>query len=253
MMTACSELVAYCNNLLESAAFQDYCPNGLQVEGRREVSRVVSGVTASQALIDAAAEAGADLLLVHHGYFWRGEAAPITGLKQRRIRALLEHGINLVAYHLPLDVHAKFGNNVQLAELMGWRITGGLEPANPRSVGLQGELVDELSGAELAEQIGSRLNREPMFIAGHDRPVKRIAWCTGAAQGYIEKAVALGVDAFVTGEVSEPTIHIARECGINFYAAGHHATERYGVKALGEHLAEHFGLEHQFIDIDNPV
>src|SRR5690554_7747130 len=134
MMTACSELVAVCNNLFESAAFQDYCPNGLQVEGRSEVSRVGSGVTASQALIDAAAEAGAELLLVHHGYFWRGEAAPITCLKQRRIRALLEHGINLVAYHLPLDVHAKFGNNVQLAELMGWRITGGLEPANPRSV-----------------------------------------------------------------------------------------------------------------------
>jgi len=137
--------------------------------------------------------------------------------------------------------------------LLGWHITGGLEPDNPRSIGLQGELSEAVSGAELAQQLNIALGREPLFISGHSRPVKRIAWCTGAAQGYIEKAVALGVDAFITGEVSEPTIHIARECGINFYAAGHHATERYGVKALGEHLGEHFGLEHEFIDIDNPV
>lgn len=252
-MTECSELVAYCNNLLDCNAFQDYCPNGLQVEGRASIGRIVTGVTASQALIDAAAAQGADLLLVHHGYFWRGEAAPITGLKQRRIRALLEHGINLVAYHLPLDVHAKLGNNVQLAQRLGWNITGGLEPNNPRSVGLQGELSEALSGEELAQQLNLALGREPLFISGHGRPVKRIAWCTGAAQGYIDKAVALGVDAFITGEVSEQTIHIARECGINFYAAGHHATERYGVQALGEHLVEQFGVEHRFIDIDNPV
>src|SRR5690554_1951063 len=252
-MTACSELVAYCNNLLESAAFQDYCPNGLQVEGRREVSRVVTGVTASQAMIEAAVEAGADLLLVHHGYFWRGEAAPITGLKQRRIRALLQNNLNLVAYHLPLDAHDKYGNNVQLAEQLGWQITGGLEPNNPRSIGLQGVLQQELSGEELAGQLEARLGRTPLFIAGHDRPVKRLAWCTGGAQGYIEKAVALGVDAFISGEVSEQTYHIARECGIHYYAAGHHATERYGVQALGEHLAERFAVEHRFIDINNPI
>lgn len=252
-MTQCVELVTYCNNLLESAAFQDYCPNGLQVEGRPEIRRIISGVTASQAMIEAAIEAEADMLLVHHGYFWRGEAAPITGLKQRRIRALLEHDINLVAYHLPLDAHTRYGNNVQLAELMGWRITGGLEANNPRSIGLQGELEGELSGEQLARELETRLKRKPMFIAGHDRPVKRIAWCTGGAQGYIEKAVALGVDAFITGEVSEQTFHIARECGIHFYAAGHHATERYGVQALGEHLAQQFSLEHRFIDIDNPV
>lgn len=252
-MTACAELVAYCNNLLDCNAFQDYCPNGLQVEGRPQVSRVVTGVTASQAMIEAAVEAGADLLLVHHGYFWRGEAAPITGLKQRRIRALLENDINLAAYHLPLDAHAKYGNNVQLAEVLGWQITGGLEPSNPRSIGLQGELAQELSGEELADQLAAKLGRTPMFIAGHDRPVKRLAWCTGGAQGYIEKAVALGVDAFISGEVSEQTYHIARECGINFYAAGHHATERYGVQALGEHLAERFAVEHRFIDLDNPI
>ena len=252
-MTECSELVAYCNNLLNCGAYQDYSPNGLQIEGRKQVQRVVTGVTASQALIEAAAAAGADMLLVHHGYFWRGEAAPITGMKQRRIRTLLEHDINLVAYHLPLDAHARYGNNVQLAELLGWRIEGGLEPNNPHSIGLHGELEEALSGEELAGQMEARLGRKPLFIPGHDRPVKRIAWCTGGAQGYFEKAVALGVDAFITGEVSEQTYHIARECGVHFYAAGHHATERYGVKALGEHLAEHFAIEHRFIDIDNPV
>jgi len=210
-------------------------------------------VTASQALVDAAVEARADLLLVHHGYFWRGESAAVVGVKQRRLKALLQNDINLVAYHLPLDVHAELGNNVQLARLMGWQISGGLEPNNPRSVGLTGELAAPCAGEELAALLAARLQREPLFVAGHDRPVKRIAWCTGAAQGYIDKAIALGVDAFITGEVSEPTVHAARENGIHFYAAGHHATERYGAKALGEHLAATFGLEHRFIDIDNPV
>ncbi|HBT58587.1 MAG: Nif3-like dinuclear metal center hexameric protein [Pseudomonadales bacterium] len=246
-------LIRYCNKLLDSGGFQDYCPNGLQVEGRTEIRRIVSGVTASQALVDAAVEARADLLLVHHGYFWRGESAAVVGVKQRRLKALLQNDINLVAYHLPLDVHAELGNNVQLARLMGWQISGGLEPNNPRSVGLTGELAAPCAGEELAALLAARLQREPLFVAGHDRPVKRIAWCTGAAQGYIDKAIALGVDAFITGEVSEPTVHAARENGIHFYAAGHHATERYGAKALGEHLAATFGLEHRFIDIDNPV
>jgi dinuclear metal center YbgI/SA1388 family protein len=246
-------LIRYCNELLDSGSFQDYCPNGLQVEGRTEIRRIVSGVTASQALVDAAVEARADLLLVHHGYFWRGESAAVVGVKQRRLKALLKNDINLVAYHLPLDVHAELGNNVQLARLMGWQISGGLEPNNPRSVGLTGELAAPCAGEELAALLAARLQREPLFVAGHDRPVKRIAWCTGAAQGYIDKAIALGVDAFITGEVSEPTVHAARENGIHFYAAGHHATERYGAKALGEHLAATFGLEHRFIDIDNPV
>lgn len=246
-------LIRYCNELLDSGGFQDYCPNGLQVEGRTEIRRIVSGVTASQALVDAAVEARADLLLVHHGYFWRGESAAVVGVKQRRLKALLQNDINLVAYHLPLDVHAELGNNVQLARLMGWQISGGLEPNNSRSVGLTGELAAPCAGEELAALLAARLQREPLFVAGHDRPVKRIAWCTGAAQGYIDKAIALGVDAFITGEVSEPTVHAARENGIHFYAAGHHATERYGAKALGEHLAATFGLEHRFIDIDNPV
>lgn len=246
-------LVEYCNTLLDSRAFQDYCPNGLQVEGRDQIGLLVTGVTASQAMVDAAIAAGADMLLVHHGYFWKGESAPITGIKQRRLKALLGNDLNLLAYHLPLDVHAELGNNVQLAKLMGWSISGGLEPGNPRSVGLHGELPEPMSGAEVAADLARVLNREPQHIAGNDRPIKRIAWCTGAAQGYIDKAIALGVDAFVTGEISEPTVHAARENGIHFFSAGHHATERYGVQALGEHLAQHFGIAHRFIDIDNPV
>lgn len=246
-------LVEYCNTLLDSRAFQDYCPNGLQVEGCEQVRLLVTGVTASQAMVDAAIAAGADMLLVHHGYFWKGESAPITGIKQRRIKALLANDLNLLAYHLPLDVHAELGNNVQLARLMGWSINGGLEPGNPRSVGLHGELPEPMSGAEVAADLARVLHRQPQHIAGNDRPIKRIAWCTGAAQGYIDKAIALGVDAFVTGEISEPTVHAARENGIHFFSAGHHATERYGVQALGEHLAQHFGIAHRFIDIDNPV
>ena len=246
-------LVDYCNKLLDSGAFQDYCPNGLQVEGREQISLLVTGVTASQAMVDAAVAAGADMLLVHHGYFWKGESAPITGIKQRRLKALLANDLNLLAYHLPLDVHAELGNNVQLAQLMGWSISGGLEPGNPRSVGLHGELPEPRSGEEVAADLARVLHRQPQHIAGNDRPIKRIAWCTGAAQGYIDKAIALGVDAFVTGEISEPTVHAARENGIHFFSAGHHATERYGVKALGEHLAQHFGIAHRFIDIDNPV
>lgn len=248
-----STLVDYCNQLLQSDAFQDYCPNGLQVEGAQQVRRLVTGVTASQALVDAAVAAGAQMLLVHHGYFWKGEGPTITGIKQRRLKTLLTHDLNLLAYHLPLDVHGEVGNNVQLARLMGWSVLGGLEPGNPRSVGLHGELAEAVDGATLAGQLANALGREPLHIAGNDRPIKRVAWCTGAAQGYIDRAISLGVDAYVTGEVSEPTVHAARENGIHFFAAGHHATERYGVKALGEHLAEHFGIEHQFIDIDNPV
>lgn len=245
-------LIDYCNQLLESDRFQDYCPNGLQVEGRDRVRRLVTGVTASQQLIEAAAERGADMLLVHHGYFWKGESAPVVGIKQRRLRALLSHDINLVAYHLPLDVHPELGNNVQLARLFGWRIAGGLDDS-PRAVGLHGELDVAMTGEQMAARLAEGLGRTPLHIAGSDRPIRRIAWCTGAAQGYIEKAVALGVDAYVTGEVSEPTVHLAREHGIHFFSAGHHATERYGVKALGEHLAEQFGLEHDFVDMDNPV
>ncbi len=233
-------------------AISDYCPNGLQVEGKAQIKRIVSGVTASQALIDAAIELQADAILVHHGYFWKGEDQRIVGMKQRRIKALLTHDINLLAYHLPLDVHPEVGNNVQLAQRLGLTVTGPLEPGNPRSVGLIGTLDTPLSAKDFAARIESVLSRAPLVFDQH-KPIQSVAWCTGGAQGYIEQAIAAGVDAYLTGEVSERTFHEAQENGISFFAAGHHATERYGVQALGEWLVKRFGIEHHYVECDNPV
>ncbi|MDY6980403.1 MAG: Nif3-like dinuclear metal center hexameric protein [Pseudomonadota bacterium] len=252
-MVQLSDLVRYLDDLLEVERFSDYCPNGLQVEGGATINRLVCGVTASQALIEAAVEAGADALLVHHGYFWKGEAAPIVGIKKRRIARLLENGISLLAYHLPLDAHPVYGNNVQLAKVLGLKVAGSFGPPGNPAIGLYGGLPGALSGEALAGQIAERLGREPLHVGEASAPVSNLAWCTGGAQGLIEEAVRLGVDAYLTGEVSEQTVHLARENGIHFYAAGHHATERYGARALGEHVAEHFGIEQQFIDIDNPA
>jgi dinuclear metal center YbgI/SA1388 family protein len=250
-MTEIADLVAYCDRRLDAAAFEDYCPNGLQVEAGTQVRRLVSGVTASQALIEAAVAAGADALLVHHGYFWKGEPAPLTGMKGRRIATLLRHGISLLAYHLPLDAHPELGNNRQLGSRLGLADAAPADGAE----GLlwQGELPSPLDAAAFAGCVQEVLGRAPLLVNGGTHPVRRLAWCTGGAQGYIVQAAALGVDAYLTGEVSEPTVHVARECGLHFYAAGHHATERYGVQALGEELAAHFGIEHRFIDIDNPA
>ncbi len=233
-------------------AISDYCPNGLQVEGKAQIKRIVSGVTASQALIDAAIELQADAILVHHGYFWKGEDQRIVGMKQRRIKALLTHDINLLAYHLPLDVHPEVGNNVQLAQRLGLTVTGPLEPGNPRSVGLIGTLNAPLSASDFAARIESVLGRAPLVFDQH-KPIQSVAWCTGGAQGYIEQAIAAGVDAYLTGEVSERTFHEAQENGISFFAAGHHATERYGVQALGDWLVKRFGIEHHYVECDNPV
>ncbi|SEI64011.1 dinuclear metal center protein, YbgI/SA1388 family [Pseudomonas linyingensis] len=252
MAIALNTLVAECGRYLDAARIADYCPNGLQVEGRAEVRRIVSGVTASQALLDAAVEAQADVVLVHHGYFWKNENPCITGIKQRRLKTLLSHEISLLAYHLPLDLHPEVGNNVQLARRLGLQVEGPLEPGNPRSVGLLGSLSEPLAPAAFAAQVAAVLGREPLLVPGCG-PIRRVAWCTGAAQGYIEQAIAAGADAYLSGEVSESTVHSARESGISFLAAGHHATERYGVQALGEYLAQRFAVEHRFIDCDNPV
>ena len=233
--------------------FNDYCPNGLQVEGRPSVSRLATGVTASQALIDEAVSWGADAILVHHGYFWKGEDPTITGIKRRRLATLLRSEVSLLAYHLPLDAHPEMGNNACLGRLMGIVEQEPLEPGVPDGVGCVGLLDQPISAAEMVQRLAQITGRRPLHIDAGAEPVRRIAWCTGAAQGYIDAAVAAGADMFVTGEVSEQTVHIAREQGIHFVAAGHHATERYGVQALGEHLATNFGLEHRFIDIDNPV
>ncbi len=249
-MVALKELVDCCDGWMNPRRFKDYCPNGLQVEGRAEVARIVSGVTASQALIDAAIERKADCLLVHHGYFWRNEAQPLVGMKRERIRSLLAHDISLVAYHLPLDAHPEFGNNVCLARELGFEVEGALDQDG---IGLVGRLAAPMDAVALRDHVSARLGREALHVDGGAERVETVAWCTGGAQHLIEQAVEKGVDAYISGEISESTVHVARECGIHYYAAGHHATERYGVQALGELLAEHFGLSHEFVDIWNPA
>lgn len=243
-------LDAYLADFLQVPDFRDYCPNGLQVEGRGEVHCIVSGVTASSALIEAAVAEGVDALLVHHGYFWRGEDGRITGMRRRRIGALLRHDLNLFAYHLPLDVHPEVGNNAQLAMRLGLTPDGRF---GDQDIGMQGTLGQDLDLAGFAQRIERETARPPLVIGDPQRRVRRVAWCTGGAQGLIEQAIALGVDVYLSGEISEPTVHAARESGVAYIAAGHHATERYGVQALGDHLAQRFGLRHRFIDIDNPV
>lgn len=247
------KLESILNALLSPHQIKDYCPNGLQIEGKTEIRKVITGVTASQDLIEQAIEHKADALLVHHGFFWKGEPAEIRGMKFRRIRALIEHGINLYAYHLPLDIHPELGNNAQLAKLLDLTTLGGLEPGE-NSVAMWGELSSAVPAVNFATKIETVLNRTPLHIAHTgSKPIKTVGWCTGGGQDYIELAAQKGLDAFISGEISERTVHSARELGIHYFSAGHHATERYGVKALGEWLAEEHSLDVTFIDIDNPV
>lgn len=243
------ELVAYCDTYLNVASFKDYAPNGLQVEGKEHIERVVTGVTASRALIKAAIEAEADALIVHHGYFWKGEPTPLVGMKGARIRLLMEHGINLLAYHLPLDAHPEVGNNAQLGKL--WQLQD-ITPV-PDALMRLGELVAPMLIEALIERVATTLNRAPLHLPGGPAQVRKVALCSGAAQKMLPQAAEWGAEVFISGEVSEQTTHEARELGIHYLAAGHHATERWGVKALGEHLAAQFGLAVQFVDIDNPV
>jgi dinuclear metal center YbgI/SA1388 family protein len=252
-MVGLKQLTDYLDELLGPEQFQDYCPNGLQIQGREQVGRLVCGVTASQALIDAAVAREADAILVHHGFFWKGEDPRLVGMKYRRIKALLDVGISLIAYHLPLDAHPELGNNAQLAGRLGFEVEGGFGGGKGPDIGLYGRLDQPLSGEALASRIRNALDRAPLHVAGNDAEIQTIAWCSGGAQSYIEEAVALGVDAFLTGEVSEQTVHVARECGVHFFAAGHHATERDGARAVGEHLAQKFDLHQEFVDIDNPA
>jgi dinuclear metal center YbgI/SA1388 family protein len=253
MTISLDDLVTCLDDLLQPARFNDYCPNGLQVQGRPGVARLATGVTASQALLDAAIAWGADAILVHHGYFWRGEPAPVVGMKRRRLAALLTADVSLLAYHLPLDAHPELGNNARLGALLGITDSEPLQPDDPASVGNVGNLNEVSTAGELCDRLTSLTGQAPLIIGDRGQPVQRVAWCTGAAQSYIEAAVAARADVFITGEASEPTVHVAREEGIGFIAAGHHATERYGVQAVGEHLAQRLGLEHRFIDIPNPV
>ena len=244
------ELNRYLDGLLEISRFRDYCPNGLQVEGRGEIRRIVSGVTASLDLIQAALAEDADAILVHHGYFWKGDDPCIIGARRARIALLIAHELNLFAYHLPLDAHAEFGNNAQLGKRLGLIETGRFAD---QELGFCGRLDAAMPLDAFALHVRHRLGREPLVIGDAAREVRNIAWCTGAAQGFFEEAIKLGPDAYLSGEISEQQVHLARESGVAFVAAGHHATEKFGVQALGEHLAARFGVAHRFIDIPNPV
>lgn len=245
-----NRLVSELANFLQVSKFLDYCPNGLQVEGRPEVRRIVTGVTASQALIEAAIEADADAIMVHHGYFWKGEAAEVTGIKQKRLKQLLTHDISLLAYHLPLDAHPEVGNNVQLGKVLDWPIVRYLDDKNMLPMAV---LPEELSLQQLNAHVSKQLNRQAQLLGEPGRKVRTVAWCTGAAQSYIQQAVAANIDVFISGEVSEPTWHTVKETGTAYIAAGHHATERYGIQALGQWLAVNFAVEHIYIEVENPI
>lgn len=252
-MVALSELVGYCDGLLDASGFHDYAPNGLQVEGRSEVTRLVTGVTASAALIERAIAADADAVLVHHGYFWKGEPSPVTGMKARRLAMLLRHNVSLIAYHLPLDAHGVFGNNAQLGKRLAFEIDGYAEAGGVPGLLAFGRLRAACSPDELADRLACLLGRAPLHVGAGPRIIHQVAWCSGAAQRFLAAAVNLGVDAYISGEISEPTTHEAREYGIHYFAAGHHATERYGIQALGGHLATRLQLDHCFIDDPNPA
>lgn len=244
------DLADYIGSELAISRFRDYCPNGIQIEGRSQVQRIATGVTASRAVLDAAAAWGADAILVHHGYFWRNEDPVITGVKKQRIARLLTRDISLLAYHLPLDAHPQWGNNAQLAARLGLIETGRF---GEQDIACHGLLAQPVALAEFARIVAEVLQFEPLVVGEASGQICRIAWCSGAAQGYFEQAIALGVDIFLTGEISESNVHRARESGVTYIAAGHHATERYGVQALGAHLNERFGLDHKFFDEEIPV
>jgi len=250
-MAARTEIESYLNTLLDVGRFRDYGPNGLQVEGKPEVRKLISGVTASLAFIDAALAQGADALLVHHGLFWKGHDGRITGWLKARIERLLAAQVSLYAYHLPLDAHAEFGNNAQFGGRLSLSVVGRF---GDQDLGWIGTPAQPLTVPALSTLLSLRMGRAPVTVdPGHGRPIRRVAWCTGGAQGYFEAAIAAGADAYITGEISEPQAHLARETGVAYFACGHHASERFGAPALAAHVAEKFGLEHHFIDIDNPA
>ena len=252
-MATQQQLLSAFDNLLQPGRFKDFGPNGLQVEGREDVGCIVSGVTASRSLIEAAIEAGADAIFVHHGLFWRGQDGRVTGWMKQRLALLLAHDINLYAYHLPLDAHPELGNNAQLGSRLGLVAMGRFGEQDLGFIGERSDGSPFADGPALGLHLERALGRAVLRVGGEGRPLRRIAWCTGGAQGYFEGAIAAGADAFITGEISEPQAHYARECGVAYFACGHHATERYGAPAVAAQIALECGIRHRFIDIDNPA
>ncbi|MDO4230870.1 MAG: Nif3-like dinuclear metal center hexameric protein [Lautropia sp.] len=247
------ELLDHLDEVFQTVAVRDYSPNGLQVEGRAEIRRMMTAVTASQNIVDEAVKRGVDALLVHHGYFWKGEDQRVVGMKKRRLAALLKADINLIAWHLPLDLHQELGNNVVLGQQLEWPAHGWGGNYEGKPIIGWHDLAEPLGAEAIAARITERLGRQPLLVGALDRQVRRIAWCTGGAQDYLQDAIDLGADCFISGEISERTTHLAREAGVIYAAAGHHATERGGVQALGRHLADHFGIDVEFVDDPNPV
>lgn len=252
-MVTSQQLLAAFDTLLQPARFKDFGPNGLQVEGKEEVRLIVSGVTASRALIEAAIAEKADAIFVHHGLFWRGQDGRVTGWMKQRLAPLLAHDINLFAYHLPLDAHPELGNNAQLAHKLGLLADGRFGDGELGFIGERGDSGAFVDASALAAHVESIIGGTVRYVEGPAKPIRRVAWCTGGAQGYFEDAIAAGADAFITGEMSEPQAHYARECGVAFLACGHHATERYGAPAVAAHVAAQLGIEHRYIEIDNPA
>jgi len=248
-----STLVEYGNRTLEIDRYRDYCPNGLQVAGREEIGLLVTGVTASERFLEAAIDAGADAVLVHHGYFWRGEPSALTGMKYQRIKRLIKNDVALLAYHLPLDCHAEFGNNAQLGVRFGLNVTARHTAGDVEGLLWEGELPEPESAARFSQRVSQALGRECLAVGRQDHDVRRVAWCSGGGQRFVNEAAELGVDAFISGEISEQTTHEADEQGVLYLAAGHHATERYGVQAYGAHLASTFEIDHKHIEIENPA
>jgi dinuclear metal center YbgI/SA1388 family protein len=246
-------LLDACTELLQPARFKDYGPNGLQVEGSDTIRHIVSGVTASRALIEAAIEAKADAIFVHHGLFWRGQDGTVTGWMKQRLQLLLAHNINVLAYHLPLDAHPELGNNAQLGQRLGLQVQGALGDQDLVLWGVAANGQSFANAQALADVVSHALGRAPVVVQTPAREIRKVAWCTGGAQSYFDAAIAAGVDAFITGEISEPQAHLARETGVAFLACGHHATERYGAPAAAAHVAAQLGITHQFIEIDNPA
>ncbi|KAA8735482.1 Nif3-like dinuclear metal center hexameric protein [Acinetobacter qingfengensis] len=252
-MAQLQQLIQWCDQTLQSAQFKDYCPNGLQIEGKQEVQYLVSSVTASLQAVEAALDLKADALIVHHGYFWKGEPSPLTGLKGKRIKQLLQADISLIAYHLPLDAHPQLGNNAALAALLGIKITGALDPSESHPIGNVGTLAQPLSSEQFVKLLTDKLGQVPIHIDTHKSVIKKIGFCTGAAQDFLYKAATLTCDAYLSGEISERTFHEAHEYGLDYFAAGHHATERFGIQHLGKALAKQFDLQYDYIELNNPI
>jgi dinuclear metal center YbgI/SA1388 family protein len=252
-MIKLSDLTQYLNQLLTPAAVQDYCPNGLQVGGRESIQKILTGVSATQALFEKAIEEKADTILVHHGFFWKNESPCVVGVRYKRLHTLLQNNISLIAYHLPLDLHSELGNNVQLGQLLDILLERRFRAMGVEGLGFLGNLKKPISPELFSQQIEAKLDRIPIHIPGNSPQISKVAWCTGAAHGVLEDAITQGADTFITGELSESSVNLARDAGIHLYGAGHHATERYGIKALGEHLAQKYSLDHTFVDIDNPI